>query len=873
MTLRSAALLFLSPILLLASAAHAAPAVTTTDATGLTLTGATLHGSVVSDRVLPYFLGFRYGVDQANLDLATTGGPFTGGAGSTTPVDQAVSSLSCSTTYYFAAVATEPSDNTLSAGTRGDVFSFRTLDCPGPSVTTFVPDGITANSAVLHGQINPNGTTTNAFFDLGTAPGSLNVPISAGQLTGSSAQAIAATPNNLSCGTTYYFQARGTDTGNNTVVGTTRNFTTSACANSAPVVTTQAASGLTTTSATLNATVNPSSLATTAQFEYGSSPGSLNQLIDKGSIGSGSSDVAITGAASGLSCGTTYYFRAKATNSVNTMIGATLSFATSACPTGQPTAVTDSAVTSQTTATFNGNVNPNGVATDTFFDYGTSAGTLNLSASAGNIGSGSAPQPISAGVAGLTCGTTYFYRARGVNSVGTGLGATQSVPTGSCAVTPPTATTGAASSITASGASLAGTVNPNGSAASGFFDFGLTANTLNQTANAGSAGAGNAAVPISTGLVNLSCGTQYFYRARGTNAGGSGMGSTLNFTTSACPATAPTVSTDPPTTNGSGMPVLHATVNPNRADTQAFFDYSVTPGLFNTTLAVGSVGSGNSPVTVNGTPSLACGTTFYGRARAVNSAGTGLGVQVTFSTPPCQCKVGSLLICGSVDNWANNNAGSTTSNSTYTCKTSGINYSGETGPEFTYSFRQQICGSVDNWAQQREHDVELTYTRKTSGINYSGETGLQLPPADQPGAGDRHDDAHQRGPRPVRPQCARRQLPRRQLHAGFVPGRHLDRIHQLPADHRHLLRRHGRWLLEQRQRLQDPGRLQRDRHVQGRQRGRRRPGLPEQRDRTQRCLRQRQRGAGPRPDVWPAQHGHRDRLLQVHDSELCRSRH
>lgn len=695
----------LLPVLagLFASAAEAAPAVSTSAATGLTTSGATLHGSVISDRVLPYYLGFRYGVDEANLDLATSGGPFTGGAGSVTAVDLAVGSLACGTTYYFVAVATEPGDTTLASGTRdAPALSFRTLDCPGPSVTTFVADGVTATAAVLHGQVNPNGTSTNAFFDLGTAPGSLGVALSAGTLTGSTAQDISATPNALSCGTTYYYQARGTDAGNNTATGTVRNFTTSACASSAPVVTTQAASAPTPTSATLNATVNPKGLSTTAQFEYGSSPGALNLVIDKGTIGSGSADIALTGAASGLACGTTYYVRAKATNSVNTTIGATLSFDTSACPAGQPTAVTDSAVATQTSATFNGSVNPNGVSTDTFFDYGTSAGTLTSNVAAGNVGSGNAAQPISAGAAGLACGTTYFYRARGVNAMGTGLGATLSTQTGACAVTPPVATTGAASGITATAANLAGSVNPNGSATSAFFDYGQSSNTLNAVAAAGAVGSGSSAVAINASIASLACNTQYFYRARGTNAGGSGMGSTLNFTTAACPATAPSVTTDPPTSNGAGMPVLHATVTPNRADTQVFFDYSATQGLFDQTLAVGSIGSGSAPVAVTGTPSgLACGTTYFGRARGVNSAGTGLGAQVTFSTPACQCKVGFPLTCGSIDNWANNNPGSTTSITTYTCKTSGLTYSGETGPEFTYSFLQQTA---------QINDVQTTIT-------------------------------------------------------------------------------------------------------------------------------------------------------------------
>jgi RHS repeat-associated protein len=96
-----------------------------------------------------------------------------------------------------------------------------------------------------------------------------------------------------------------------------------------PVATTQVASGLTGSEATLNATVNPNGLATTYHFEYGktSSYGTKVPIPD-GSVGSGSEGVALNKAISGLQAGTTYHFRVVATNSEGTTKGSDMIFTT-----------------------------------------------------------------------------------------------------------------------------------------------------------------------------------------------------------------------------------------------------------------------------------------------------------------------------------------------------------------------------------------------------------------------------------------------------------------------------------------------------------------------------------------------------------------
>ncbi len=87
--------------------------------------------------------------------------------------------------------------------------------------------------------------------------------------------------------------------------------------------------GVTTTSATLNGTANPQGLATTAWFQWGTDPALSGATSTTAvSVGSGTSDVAISNTLTGLTSNTTYYFRAVMNNSSGTLPGGILSFVT-----------------------------------------------------------------------------------------------------------------------------------------------------------------------------------------------------------------------------------------------------------------------------------------------------------------------------------------------------------------------------------------------------------------------------------------------------------------------------------------------------------------------------------------------------------------
>ena len=96
-----------------------------------------------------------------------------------------------------------------------------------------------------------------------------------------------------------------------------------------PTVTTAAASSITSTSATLNGGINPNGLTTNIWFEWGTSStlASFNSTPMQ-AVGSGTTSVAVSANSSGLTAGTTYYFRLVGVNSAGTARSAILSFTT-----------------------------------------------------------------------------------------------------------------------------------------------------------------------------------------------------------------------------------------------------------------------------------------------------------------------------------------------------------------------------------------------------------------------------------------------------------------------------------------------------------------------------------------------------------------
>lgn len=96
---------------------------------------------------------------------------------------------------------------------------------------------------------------------------------------------------------------------------------------------------------------------------------------------------------------------------------------------------------------------------------------------------------------------------------------------------PPTATTGGASSVTQSSATLAGSVNPNGAATTCTFQYGTSTAYGSSVPCASAPGSGTSVAVASAGLSGLAAGTTYHYRIVASNAGGTSNGGDATFTT------------------------------------------------------------------------------------------------------------------------------------------------------------------------------------------------------------------------------------------------------------------------------------------------------------------------------------------------------
>ncbi len=282
---------------------------------------------------------------------------------------------------------------------------------PAPTVATGAATDVTTTGATLNGSVNPNGLETTASFEWGTTTSYGQTTAGQAMGAGSASLPLSASLTGLTACTTYHYRATATSSAG-TTNGADATFETGC---PAPIVTTGAATGVTTTGATLNGSVNPNGLATTASFEWGTST-SYGQATSGQAMGSGSTALPLSAAISGLAPCTTYHFRARATSSGGTPVGSDLTFATS-CPV--PVVTTEPATAISTTdATLNGTVNPSGQATTASFEWGTTA-SYGESTPVQAVGSGSTVQAISAPLTGLAPCTVYHYRVTATSAGGT----------------------------------------------------------------------------------------------------------------------------------------------------------------------------------------------------------------------------------------------------------------------------------------------------------------------------------------------------------------------------------------------------------------------------------------------------------------------
>jgi DNA-binding beta-propeller fold protein YncE len=193
-----------------------------------------------------------------------------------------------------------------------------------------------------------------------------------------------------------------------------------------------------------------------------------------------------------------------------------------------PDLVTEAAANLQgTSATFNGTIDPDGLDASFYFEYGkdTSYGSRTPAASGQDTGAGNAPVPVSVEVGGLQPNTIYHYRLVAHNADGSIAGNDQAFTIAA----PPIVTTGVASGVGQTAATVSGAVDPLNLPTTYKVEFGASTGYGEQVA--GEAGAGSEGRALTVALSYLQPGTTYHYRLVATNASGTSYGADATFTT------------------------------------------------------------------------------------------------------------------------------------------------------------------------------------------------------------------------------------------------------------------------------------------------------------------------------------------------------
>ncbi len=325
----------------------------------------------------------------------------------------------CACTHY---TITVPPPNTQWQDLIGQLTHLSHLDGTGmaqrysvPVVTTVPATHVASFSATLNGSVDPQGLTTTVCFQYGTTT-SYGLTTAIQSRHGNTNQNVAANISSLTANTIYHFRIVATNSAG-TRYGSDKTFTTLS-ATGPPVVTSNPATFVASFSATLNGSLDPHGLTTTVYFQYGTTTSYVLTTAIQTRTGNTYQNVAAN--IGSLSANTVYHFRIVATNSAGTRYGSDRTFTTLSA-TGLPVVTTNPATNvAAFSATLHGSLNPHGLTTTLYFQYGTTTSygrTTPIQSQTGNT-----YRNIAANINGLSRHTTYHFRIVATNSGGTRFG-------------------------------------------------------------------------------------------------------------------------------------------------------------------------------------------------------------------------------------------------------------------------------------------------------------------------------------------------------------------------------------------------------------------------------------------------------------------
>jgi len=185
-----------------------------------------------------------------------------------------------------------------------------------------------------------------------------------------------------------------------------------------PIVATDPATFIASFSGRLNGSLNPHGLSTTVHFQYGTTTN--YGLTTAPQTQTGNTSRPVSANIGSLTAHTTYHFRIVASNADGTRMGADSIFTTLTI-TGPPVAITNLATNvTASSARLNGTLDPHGLSTTAYFQYGTTTNYTHTTAT--QTQTGNTYRTISSNISGLAAHTTYHFRIVAHNTGGTRIG-------------------------------------------------------------------------------------------------------------------------------------------------------------------------------------------------------------------------------------------------------------------------------------------------------------------------------------------------------------------------------------------------------------------------------------------------------------------
>jgi hypothetical protein len=332
----------------------------------------------------------------------------------------------------------------------------------------------------------------------------------------------------------------------------------------------------------------------------------------------------------GLETDTTYHYRMYASNASGSNRGKDQTFTTafvSGVRTEPPTEV------ERQSATLQGTLDPEGIETSYYFQWGPTVGygnTAPIDFPGESVGSAPGDTPVSAPIGGLQPNTTYHYRVVGVNAEGKTNGKDRAFTTD-----PPIKDleTETPSQVGPDTATLNGSLDPDGYGTTYYFEWGRTAAYGNTTPSLPGTDVGSTpgTTPVSAEIDGLDHYTSYHYRLVASNSFGTTYGEDVQFLSA--PPFLPTVSDTAVLNITDDGATVSAKVTPGHGPTVFRFQYGTDTSYGNRTPLSEPIGDDDSPHTVSAEISnLQSGTTYHYRVVAINFSGSTLGPDRTFAT-------------------------------------------------------------------------------------------------------------------------------------------------------------------------------------------------------------------------------------------------